>query len=287
MLKRLTKNIVYLPFGENDRPTLAAISGSKRTLLVDAGNSPNHAILFLSLLAEYDQSPVHYTILTHWHWDHCFGLSAMKTTCVAHKMTVSKMSEFAQLEWDDESINNRVQNGSENIFVRDMIKQEYPGSKREILIKIPEIAFTSEIRIDLGDSICFIDHVGGDHSPDSTIIFVPNEKVVFLGDCFYPNPYRNGEYTLQNVFPLIDKLLSYDADLYIDSHDNPFTKNHFHQKCKRLQEVGSLTKKYQYQKSEVIEELRNIDQKNGLTINETWFEEINYLVNAFQAGLDS
>jgi glyoxylase-like metal-dependent hydrolase (beta-lactamase superfamily II) len=210
----------------------------------------------------------------------------MKTTTIAHKKTVTKLRELAQLEWDDEAINNRVQKGSENIFVRDMIKQEYAGSKREIEINIPEIAFTREIKIELGDNPCIINHVGGDHSPDSTIVFIPNENVVFIGDSIYPNPYRNGEYTFQNLFPLIDKLLGYDADLYIDSHDNPMTKKLFQQKCRRLQEVGSLTRKYQDQKTEIIEELKNKAQIEGLTIDQSWCDEIDYVINAFQAGLE-
>lgn len=287
MLKRFTKNIFYFPFGENDRPTLAAISGSQHTLLVDAGNSPDHANLFLSSLSKYDLSPIRYAVLTHWHWDHSFGLSAINATSLAHKKTVEKLMELTQLDWDDEAINNRVQGGTENIFVRDMIKQEYPDPHRKISIRTPEIAFTREIEIRLGKIQCLIEHVGGDHSPDSSVVIIPEDNVVFIGDCLYPNPYRNVEYTSQNLFPLIKRLLSYDVDLYIASHATPMSKKNFQQKCQLLQEVGSLVRKYKNQNAEIIKKLKNKAIKEEILIDKTWIEEVNYLINAFQAGLNN
>ncbi|MHA2496988.1 MAG: MBL fold metallo-hydrolase, partial [Candidatus Hodarchaeales archaeon] len=111
-LKRLTESISYLPFGEHDRPTLAAIAGSQQTLLVDAGNSPAHARLFLAKLAHCDIPPIRYVALTHWHWDHSFGLTAMSTISIANKKTTEKLIELAQLDWDDEAINKRVNEGT-------------------------------------------------------------------------------------------------------------------------------------------------------------------------------
>ncbi len=104
MLKQLTKNIHYLPFGDNDRPTLAAISGSRYTLIVDSGNTPNHATLFLSLLSEYSLSPIRYVVLTHWHWDHSFGLSTMNYISKAHRLTAKNLLELSQLEWNDSAL---------------------------------------------------------------------------------------------------------------------------------------------------------------------------------------
>ncbi|MHA2371178.1 MAG: MBL fold metallo-hydrolase, partial [Candidatus Hodarchaeales archaeon] len=181
-LKRLTESISYLPFGEHDRPTLAAIAGSQQTLLVDAGNSPAHARLFLSELANCDIPPIRYVALTHWHWDHSFGLTAMKATSIAHKNTAKKLIELGRLDWDDEAVNKRVQEGTENTFVQDMIKEEYPAPDRKIQVEIPEITLTEKITIDLGNIHCLIEHVGGDHSPDSTVIVIPEEKVAFIGD---------------------------------------------------------------------------------------------------------
>lgn len=42
-LVRVSERFVYLPpYQETDRPVLAAISGDKYTLIIDAGNSADH-----------------------------------------------------------------------------------------------------------------------------------------------------------------------------------------------------------------------------------------------------
>lgn len=289
-LKRLTEKISYLPFGEHDRPTLAVIAGSQHTLLVDAGNSPAHARLFLSELAHCDIPPIKYVALTHWHWDHSFGLTAMSTTSIAHKNTVEKLIELAQLDWDDEAVNKRVKEGTENTFVQDMIKEEYPAPDRKIQVEIPELTLTEKIVIDLGKIHCLIEHVGGDHSPDSTIIVIPEEKVAFIGDSLYPNPYGKiagkGEYSCQKLLPLVSRLLSYDVELYVDSHDQPALKKEFQKRCQLLQDIGSLVEAYGTQTDEILRALKKKTKIQGVTIDNSWLEDTEWIIQAFQAGLD-
>lgn len=73
-LQHLSKHIVYLPpVQETDRPVLAAVTGNKKTLIIDAGNSVRHAQLFEDELLRNDISG-NFLVLTHSHWDHVFGL---------------------------------------------------------------------------------------------------------------------------------------------------------------------------------------------------------------------
>lgn len=285
MLKSLTKNILYFPFGDNDRPTLAIISGSENTLLVDAVNSPNHAKLFLSLASKYSLPPIKWVFLTHWHWDHSFGLGAMNLTSISHKLTLEELNGLAQLEWNDNAINERVQDGTEIEFVRDMIRQEYPNPQRKISIALPELTFSDEIEIRLGAIHCQIKHLGGDHSPDSSILYVPEEKVLFLGDCLYPNLYRNKEYTRKNLFSLINTLLKYDVNLYVESHDIVMTRKEFMIWCQQLKRAGTLVEQYKNQNAKIIHELKNEARKDRISINKTWIEDMTEIITAFQVGL--
>jgi glyoxylase-like metal-dependent hydrolase (beta-lactamase superfamily II) len=228
--------------------------------------------------------------LTHWHWDHSFGLTAMKATSIAHKNTAKKLIELGRLDWDDEAVNKRVQEGTENTFVQDMIKEEYPAPDRKIQVEIPEITLTEKITIDLGNIHCLIEHVGGDHSPDSTVIVIPEEKVAFIGDSLYPNPYGKvagkGEYSRQKLLPLIDRLLSYDVELYVDSHDNPAPKKEFQKRCQLLQDIGSLVGDYETQSSEALRALKKKAAIQGVMIDNSWLEDAEWIIQAFQAGLD-
>ncbi|MHA2246872.1 MAG: MBL fold metallo-hydrolase [Candidatus Hodarchaeales archaeon] len=285
LLKKLTENVHFVPPGENDRPLLAAISGTEYTLLVDAGNSPVHAKLFLSELSKTDISPIKYVVITHWHWDHIFGLSAMNYVSIAHLKTKEKMIELGNLKWDDKSLDKRVREGKENEFVRDSVKMEYPDPNRTIQVEIPKIAFSRKIEVHLGGITCLIEHVGGDHSLDSSVIFTPEENVVFLGDCIYSNPYRNQEYTVNNLFPLIDKLLSYRAHYYIDSHDEPTSYEVFEGFCKNYKLIGTLVTKYGYNIDGIKNELILRAKKEGKKTDKEWYQNMEYYINAFLAGI--
>ena len=86
-LTRISPRIVLLPaMHETDRPLLAAIQGTDKTVLVDAGDSPAHAQEFQRLLALEDIRADR-LVLTHHHWDQTFGLAAFDVPVVAHVNT--------------------------------------------------------------------------------------------------------------------------------------------------------------------------------------------------------
>jgi len=219
-LNQITTNVYWLaPDESTDRPILGAIAGKHGTLIVDAGNSPSHAKLLLDELSKVNITEPKFLALTHWHWDHIFGASAIHLPTFAHIETKRIIAEMAHLNWSDAALDRRVDEGIEIEFCRDMIKAELPD-RIGLRIRPPDIAFMNQMEIDLGNIICQIAHVGGDHSPDSIIVYAREEKAIFLGDCLYENIYnRAPSYTPQKLFPLIEQLLNYDAEYYILAHE--------------------------------------------------------------------
>ena len=52
------------------------------------GNSEEHAQLFLEMLKEQNVSNPDFVALTHWHWDHIFGLPVLQDALsIAHSET--------------------------------------------------------------------------------------------------------------------------------------------------------------------------------------------------------
>ena len=49
-------------------------------------------------------------------------------------------------------------------------------------------------------------HVGGDHAHDSVVMYIKEEKILFLGDCIYADIFLKWNYTTKRTFALIDEL---------------------------------------------------------------------------------
>ncbi|MBP5726944.1 MAG: MBL fold metallo-hydrolase, partial [Clostridia bacterium] len=94
-LKRLTEHIWYMPFEEErDRPNLGYIKGDHWSLAVDAGHSDVHVWEFYSLLEKENLPLPSLTVLTHWHWDHTFGMHAVQGLCLANERTDRYLDDF-------------------------------------------------------------------------------------------------------------------------------------------------------------------------------------------------
>lgn len=279
-LKRISENIVYVPADDTtDRPILAAISGTKKTLLIDAGNSPAHVALFLNELERCGVDRGDYVAITHWHWDHTFGISALNLPTIAHVETRKHLIKMMSYEWTDEAIDKRVQEGIEIPFCADMIKKEYPN-RDGIIIGLPDIVFEKRLLIDLGGLHCIVEHVGGNHAEDCSIIYVEEDRTLFLGDCLGSAVYaEKWYYQAECVHALIEKIESYNAETYLESHWKPETREEFSRETKRLRVIASCIEDYDGDQNALI---TAVTRELGRQVNEEDLETITHFINGLR-----
>jgi len=161
-----------------------------------------------------------------------------------------------------------------------MIKKEFASNRHDIRINIPDILFESKIIIDLGELTCIIENVGGDHSEDSTIVFIPEEKVLFLGDCLAPDLYcEKWKYKISNLLALINKIESCDADIYVESHGNPTAKAEFKKELDELKKVALVIQK---RGSDINEITGNLTKELNRELNEDDLETIGYFLKGLE-----
>ncbi|MEM7802779.1 MAG: MBL fold metallo-hydrolase, partial [Chloroflexota bacterium] len=147
-LNQISEHVFWLaPDSTTDRPTLGAIVGQDATLMVDAGNSPAHANLFVGELAQKGLAKPNYVLLTHWHWDHVFGASVFDAPLFAHTETQRMLRELVQWEWSDEALDQRVEAGIEIEFCQDMIKAELPD-RSDLQLRIADVSFAKQLEFD-------------------------------------------------------------------------------------------------------------------------------------------
>jgi glyoxylase-like metal-dependent hydrolase (beta-lactamase superfamily II) len=278
-LQKLSDRLFYLPpVQKTDRPILVAIVGDNQTLLIDAGNSTDHAKLFKQQLASHHISG-DILALSHWHWDHVFGLSEMEMPSIANSMTYEKIKDLQTFSWEDKELNERVESGVEIPFCADAIKLEL-GNDRNVTIPDPTLIFEMHIKLNLGGVTCFIEHVGGDHSPDSNLLYIPEEKTLFLGDSLYANMYaEKWHYTVEKMGKLLEKVEGYDAEFYfLSHHPAPLNKDEFSSFVTLLKTSAELTVKYHGDVDKMKTEMSSYFQRE---LTEDDIEILTYFVNGY------
>ena len=174
-LERLTERIWVYPFEEErDRPNLSYIRGDRWSVAVDAGHSAEHTREFYGTLEEAGLPLPELTVLTHWHWDHTFAMHAVHGLTLANERTNRYLADFrAKLEKEGTG------------FFLDMdetIRREY-GDGRPVIVTTSDLEFRGEMTLDPGGCPVRIFQAEAPHTDDSTLVWVPGEKALILGDC--------------------------------------------------------------------------------------------------------
>ena len=243
MFDKVTEHIYIHPAEHyTDRPNIGLIVGEKFSLLYDAGNSAKHVEKLKSELSEQGLPHPDFVLLSHWHWDHSFGAKFWNAPVIAGRKTDEQLQKVDEWQWDDISMENRIESGEDIVFCSEMIKREYPD-RSKIEVVPADIVFEGRMSINLGGFSCEIIHAKGPHSEDSVICYIPSEKFLFLGDAnckdLYGKPWEfdieHEEDFLDNIAKIpYDKVLTddfirlldaLDFELCISGHAEIMTKN--------------------------------------------------------------
>ncbi|EHN16456.1 MULTISPECIES: MBL fold metallo-hydrolase [Clostridium] len=219
MFKQLTKRVYYLEHNEDtDRPVLGYIKGDKFSLMIDGGNSAKHVGIYMEELDKRQLSHPKFVAITHWHWDHTFGLSAANAIIIANSLTNKQLCKMRGWKWDEESMDKRVTAGEEIEFCNSMIKKEYP-QKDNIKVINADIVFNDYLMLDLGGITCQMIKIGGCHSDDSTIFYLQEEKILFIGDAACEDLYHGEGYDKDKLKKVIRILSEIEFDIVIEGHN--------------------------------------------------------------------
>ncbi len=215
VLTKITEHVYWMPPGLPDRPSVCGVVGDRRTLMLDAGSSKAHIRAFLDALWAESEARPSAVVYTHSHWDHVFGGAEVGGQVIAHTSTAAQLLELAATDWSDEALDQRVAAGHASPQHAEHVKEELP-SPRTVEVAPADIVFQDGLDIELGGVTVRVRHVGGNHSAESSVLYVEPDRVLFLGDCMYDSP--TGVLTAELAFPLHDAVLGFDAVLYVDGH---------------------------------------------------------------------
>ncbi len=225
MLRQVTDRIWVLPYEEaTDRPNLYYIRGDERSLAVDAGASPAHVADFTAAIQAEGLPLPQVTVLTHWHWDHSFGLCAVAGETIASRQTCQQLATVSGWDWNRRAMQRREQTGEDIAFCHMCMMREY-GDPERIRVALPQRGLSEDCILSLGGVDVRLMPRPTPHSPDGLLVYVPSEQALLVGDGDCPDPYgHQGMYEEESLEAWIRLLDGMTYHHHLNGHGEPTDK---------------------------------------------------------------
>lgn len=202
----------------------AIITGSDRSLIVDAGPGPTAAAALAARAAELSReaneivTPID-LVITHDHWDHHLGAAALVAAGVDRVFASPAFAaDQAASTWI--ALDALRTNPDTAAFAREL--PEDPG---DLLVEVTPIAETGAgpTTIDLGDFPVELSVLGG-HSTADVIVSLPEAGIVFTGDLVEEGaaPQAGADASLSHWVESLHALLALPgAEVFVPGHGVP------------------------------------------------------------------
>ena len=222
-LRHLSGRVWWYPHDDDPaavRGGVAVIADDAGSVLVDAGNSPATARLIGAAIEAAGLPAPRRLVYTHHHWDHVWGACAWPgVEIVGHRTGARILEAEARRPWSDAYLREQVAADprlAPSFGARARAMDTWDG----FAVLPPHVEFDDALTLPGGVELR---HVGGRHAADSTVVAVPDDGVLLLGDCFYPPPYHLRQPGDTHDGDLVRSLLRGGFGWYVDSHSAPRT----------------------------------------------------------------
>ncbi|WP_407561307.1 MBL fold metallo-hydrolase [Streptomyces sp. 184] len=230
-LIRITERVwlwPHHPDPDRVQACVGVIAGDDGCLLVDAGHSPALARRVRNALGGAGLPRARRLAYTHHHWDHVWGAQEWGVPVVAHELTADALRAEAGKPWSQAYLRAEMARDPRLVPSYRARSRAMAGDGRDgwdgwdgFRIVPPDETFTGRRPIRLGGVTVELRHVGGGHAADSTVVAVPSEGVLFVGDCYYPPPYHLRAEGAEPDLALARSLVDAEFEWYVESHDAP------------------------------------------------------------------
>ena len=142
---------------------------------------PASAVDFRNSISALTERSVTHLLLTHYHGDHVFGSQAFEDCeIVGHRLLKEKMEENLRTIWAPENLEKLI----------DEVRRSRPENVvlyKGLRIVLPRVTFDTRLTLDDVEMV----NLGG-HTECSSIVYIPNERVLFAGDLLFAERFPWG-----------------------------------------------------------------------------------------------
>ena len=203
------------------------------TLVFDTGLSPRSGTALAAAARRLTGRPADYLVNSHWHHAHVRGNQVFANPRI---ISTNETWELLRTRGAKEVIDHRkdaaaelreIESGkipiptSEHALYRgwmEGILDSFPGLK----LTLPNLTFRSELVVRGTRRTARILSYGGGHSPSDTFVFLPDDRVAFLGDLL-SNGYHPwlGDGDPDNLVRILDRIAVLGPRTYLPGHGAP------------------------------------------------------------------
>lgn len=192
---------VYAYTAEGD-PNTGIIIGDDSVLVADTQATPTMAKDVIRRIREVTDKPIKHVVLTHYHAVRVLGATAYGAeNIIASQNTYDLIVERGQQDYESEA--GRFPRLFDDI-------ESVPG------LTWPNVVFQKELTLYMGKKEVKILHLGPGHTKGDTVVWLPEEKILFSGDQveFGATPYTGDAYH-QEWPNTLSKLLALEPEQLI------------------------------------------------------------------------
>ncbi|THE13665.1 MBL fold metallo-hydrolase [Bacillus timonensis] len=178
---------------------------------------------------------VKYLINSHYHGDHVFGNQAfLDATIISTTITKKDFKEKNKLQELEierkemekylKSLRGQLESTHDEVILSSLTNQYYEMSKvsedlSNLRLVLPKVLFEEKLIIEGSKRKVELHCFGGGHTASDAFLYLPNEKIAFMGDLLTENlhvPIHNPE----DFYSILEKVKEMNINTFVPGHGN-------------------------------------------------------------------
>jgi glyoxylase-like metal-dependent hydrolase (beta-lactamase superfamily II) len=188
-------------------PNIGIIVGRDGVLVVDTGMGPRNAETVLNEVKKITSKPVAYLTITHFHPEHGMGAQAFPASTIVIYPTAQKIE--------------LLEKGPAMMKEFSGVSPEIADLLKPVKLRMPNITFSEEAEVDLGDFPVRLLHWNSAHTRGDSFVFLPKQRIVFGGDVvinrFFPI-MADSDSSGTNWIQTLERLEKLDPAIVVPGH---------------------------------------------------------------------